>query len=100
MSAASRPSCPHCHAPLSRIALDETLVLGRPYDLACFNDECPYYERGWSWMEQQFGVKVSYRYRIDPNNGYASPLAVWSREALRDGILDDASEHAGAEDHP
>jgi hypothetical protein len=39
-------------------------------------------------MEDTYGVKVSYRYRVDPASGLSSPLAVWSRDALRDRILD------------
>jgi hypothetical protein len=39
-------------------------------------------------MEDVYGVKVSYRYRIDPSSGQSSPLAVWSRDALKDRILE------------
>ena len=39
-------------------------------------------------MEDVYGVKVSYRYRIDPTSGESSPLAVWSKDALKDRILD------------
>jgi hypothetical protein len=49
-------------------------------------------------MEERFGVKSSYRYRIDPATGEASPLAVWSPQALRSRILEadiDVSEVNG-----
>ncbi len=39
-------------------------------------------------MEDSFGGKVSYRYRIDPATGQTSPLAVWSRDAIKDRILE------------
>lgn len=39
-------------------------------------------------MEDVYGVKVSYRYRIDPATGQSSPLAVWSKDALKDRILE------------
>jgi hypothetical protein len=39
-------------------------------------------------MEEVYGVKVSYRYRIDPTTGQSSPLAVWSKDALKDRILE------------
>jgi hypothetical protein len=98
--ASSRTTCPHCRAPLARLKA-ETEVFGHTHDLACFNDDCPYYVRGWSWMEQHFGVRVSYRYRIDADSGYASPIAVWSPEALRSSILpDDAFDDASPKEHP
>ena len=66
-------ACPHCAARLVRIALNDT-VYDHEWDLACFNDECPYYVRGWVWMEQQFGVRSSYRYRFDARYVQPSPL--------------------------
>lgn len=100
MSEAKREICPHCGGPLDRLELPATLF-DHDWDLACFNDECPYYVRGWAWMEQQYGVKSSYRYRIDPGNGFASPIAVWSPTALRSSILpDDAAVNAGQKEHP
>jgi hypothetical protein len=39
-------------------------------------------------MEDVYGVKVSYRYRVDPITGQSSPLAVWSKDALKDRILE------------
>ncbi len=40
-------------------------------------------------MEQKYGVKSSYRYRVDGASGRASPIAVWSPSALRDNIIKD-----------
>jgi hypothetical protein len=99
MPGAIETSCPHCGAPLVRLGLNEA-VFDHAYDLACFNDECPYYVRGWAWMEQQYGVKASYRYRVDANNGHASPVPVWSPAALRSGILpDDPPSGESAKEH-
>jgi hypothetical protein len=75
-------------------------VFDHAFDLACFNDECPYYVRGWAWMEQQFGVKSSYRYRVDPRSGWASPLPVWSPTALRSSLLPDGAPEAAQKEHP
>ncbi len=86
MSQESRKVCPHCGAALEAFALPQT-AFDHEYDLACFNDECSYYVRGWTWMEQQYGVKASYRYRIDAESGLANPVAVWSPTALRDNII-------------
>lgn len=82
------PRCPHCDAPLQPFELPDNTGWQTDFHVACFNDACPYYQRGWEWMEQRFGVKSSYRYRIDPATGKASPLAVWSPQALRSRILE------------
>jgi len=39
-------------------------------------------------MEEHYAVKASYRYRVDPESGHSSPLAVWSTDAIKDRILD------------
>ncbi len=87
--------CPHCHEPLRKFALPDNTGWQEPYHLACFNDACPYFRRGWVWMFEKYGVKSSYRHRVDPRTGAASPLPVWSRDALKDRIIgDDASSVA------
>ena len=91
MPAASTTTCPHCAAPLVPLGLPEALV-AHAHDLACFNDDCPYYVRGFAWMEQQFGVKGSYRYRIDAQSGQATPMIARGPRPRGDG----ASASAGA----
>ena len=100
MSGATGKLCPHCGAPLSRFGLDES-YWDHAWDWACFNDACPYYVRGWRWMEGRYGVRASYRYRIDGRRGAETPLSVWSPTAMRDAILpDDDGDRPGAEVHP
>ena len=82
------PICPHCQAPLVRWANPSLTNWSGEFQLVCFNDECPYYVRGWAWMLQQFNVKASYRHRLDPTNGETGPLPVWSPDALRSNILE------------
>jgi len=82
------PRCPHCDQPLLPFQLPDNTGWHTDFHVACFNDECSYYREGWGWMEQRYGVKTSYRFRIDPATGRAMPLAVWSPQALRDRLLD------------
>jgi hypothetical protein len=84
----TQPCCPHCSGLLRPFELPEEGGWDSAFHLACFNDDCPYYRQGWKWMEEQFGVKCSYRYRLDPVSGEASPIAVWSPEALKSRIMD------------
>lgn len=83
------PVCPHCGAALRRFTLPDAGGWESDYHLACFNDDCEYFRRGWVWMFDRYGVKASYRYRLDPVSGQASPLAVWSKTAIKDRIIED-----------
>ena len=83
-----RIHCPHCGNQLQPFDMPLESGWDSGYHLACFNDECPYYVRGWEHMSAAYERQVSYRYRVDPATGHASPLAVWSPTALRDRILD------------
>ena len=85
---AEQPRCPHCNGALQPFELPSEGGWDSSFHAACFNDDCPYYVRGWQWMEERYGVKSSYRYRVDPATGIASPLAVWSPDAMRDRIID------------
>jgi hypothetical protein len=60
---------------------------GSEFQYICFNDECPYYVRGWKWMQERFCVSGSYRHRLDPATGQQGPIPVWSASALRDRIV-------------
>jgi hypothetical protein len=84
-----KPVCPHCGLPLRAFSLPDNTGWEGEYQLACFNDDCDYFRRGWVWIFDHYGVKASYRYRIDPVSGHASPLAVWSKAALRDRLLEE-----------
>ena len=89
MTQTTDPRCPHCHSTLRRWANPQLGSWGGEHQFVCFNDECPYYVRGWAWMEDHYAVKVSYRYRLDPRTGESGPLPVWSKDAMRDRIVPD-----------
>lgn len=79
--------CPHCQKAMTQWSNPEMACWSGGYQYVCFNDECPYFVRGWDWMKDHFHVKVSYRHRFDPVTGDQGPLPVWSKGALRDYIV-------------
>jgi hypothetical protein len=79
--------CRYCDEPLLRWANPQSSTWSGEFQYVCFNDDCPYYLRGWAWMLNQFNVTASYRYRLDPTTLESGPLPVWSRDALKAGIL-------------
>ena len=87
--------CPHCQAPLVRWENPPLACWSGPFQFVCFNDDCPYYVRGWTWMREQYNVHASYRHRLDPATGETGPLPVWSADALRSGILGDEAPQYG-----
>ncbi len=87
MPEASDIRCPHCHEAMVQWQNPQLSSWSSDYQYVCFNDDCPYFVRGWSWMQSQFNVTASYRYRFDPSTGENGPLPVWSPAALRSSII-------------
>ena len=81
--------CPHCGVKMLKWQPPIEANWGTHAHYVCFNDECPYYIKGWDWMQKQYDHKVSYRHRYDPVADYAGPLPVWSADAMRDRIVED-----------
>jgi hypothetical protein len=88
MTSPDAARCPHCGGGLSAFTIPDGTAYDEPYHLACFNDDCSYFKEGWEWMFEQYEVKTSYRYRLNPRTRTASPLPVWSPSAIRDFIID------------
>ena len=89
MSEQDKTICPHCGQKMKKWAVNDISTWGTPFLYVCFNDECPYYVRGWDWMMKSQQVKASYRHRLHPESGDTGPLAVWSPDALKSGIIED-----------
>lgn len=85
-------TCPHCTSQLKKWRVPDGATWSEEFFYVCFNDDCPYYQRGWEWMKTQFGQTGSYRYKVNPSTGKGSPLPVWSAEATRECIVEDDSE--------
>jgi len=83
----ARPRCPHCDHELERWATPPESTWGEGWQWVCFNDDCSYFVKGWTWMAAQYNVRSSYRFRLDPVSGETGPLPVWSTTALKSGIL-------------
>ena len=89
MSSDTSHACPHCDEKLLPWRSPDMTTWGGNVQLVCFNDECPYFAKGWEWMKSQFNVNASYRYRLDPVTGDNGPIAVWNRDALKDQITEE-----------
>jgi hypothetical protein len=89
MSGKEEQTCPHCNEPMARWESPDMTTWGGEWQWVCFNDECPYFVRGWKWMIDNFNVKASYRHRFDPVSGQKGPLPVWSNTAMLNRILPD-----------
>lgn len=84
-----KPKCPHCNADLLKLRNPIGSTWGEGFQWVCFNDECSYYVRGWTWMQEKFNKKASYRHRFNPQNGETGPLPTWSPDAHKDRIITD-----------
>lgn len=93
------PVCPYCKEKMNKWAVPTASTWDAEFHYVCFNDECPYFVRGWSWMREKYQARASYRHCIDPATGSSRPLPVWSLTALKDGIIynNDANSHEGTD---
>jgi hypothetical protein len=79
--------CPHCGERMKRWRTPLDSTWGGEVHYVCFNDECPYFVRGWKWMLDKYNISSSYRHRHNPGTGESGPLPVWSKEALKEDVI-------------
>jgi hypothetical protein len=89
MAREEHPACPHCGELMKKWKTPPMSTWTTEYQWVCFNDECPYFVRGWDWMMESQNVKASYRCAIDPETGKAGPLPTWSYTAHKDQIIEE-----------
>ena len=88
-------TCPHCDSRLKKWLVPQDSSWSEEFFLVCFNNDCPYYKRGWKWMKEQYSQTASYRYTFNPATGTSSQIPVWSDEATREMIVEDDDDEEG-----
>ncbi len=71
--------CPHCGLRMKKFQTPGESSWGESFWWVCFNDECPYFVRGWDHMYATMNVKCSYRHKYDPETNSCGPMPVYSK---------------------
>jgi len=83
--------CPYCTEKMRKWAVPDnpfTQTWDNDFMYICFNDECPYFVRGWDHMHTGGNRGISYRLMYNPIKDICKPVPVPSHLALREGIVD------------
>ena len=81
-------TCPHCNSPLRKWRVPDEASWAEEFFLACFNNDCSYYQQGWVWMKEQYNQHASYRYAFNTNTGTSLMIPVWDDNATREMLED------------
>jgi SAM-dependent methyltransferase len=83
--------CPYCNEKMKKWAVPENpfeATWENEYLYICFNDNCPYYVRGWDHVYRTTSRIASYRLMYNQEKDICSPIPVPSPKALRESIMD------------
>ena len=83
--------CPHCDKKMNKWAVPENpfeATWENEFLYICFNDNCPYYVRGWDHVYKTTYRISSYRFMYNQDKDICSPIPVPSSKALRESIID------------
>lgn len=89
MTEQETPKCEHCDAEMKKWLVPPDSTWATEFLWVCFNDECPYFQRGWDHMMKTQEARASYRHSMNPETGSTGPLPCWSYSALRDRIIEE-----------
>lgn len=84
--------CPHCDEKLKKWEVPDNpfcQTWDNDFMYICFNDECPYFVRGWDRMYRETNQGMSYRLMYNPEKDRCMPIPVPTHLALKDGIMED-----------
>lgn len=89
-----KPHCPHCDQEMSLwevppVNFSDGLGWGAPYLFMCFNDDCPFYKRGWESMRENYAHNCSYRCMNYPGTEQFEAIPVFSPAGGTGQIIDD-----------
>lgn len=83
--------CPHCSTPLRKwqVPANPFVEWDAEFMYICFDDQCPYFMRGWNAMYRDGGRGLSHRFMYDAIHDRCLSIPVLTINALKDGIVDE-----------
>ncbi|MDY6971967.1 MAG: methyltransferase domain-containing protein, partial [Thermodesulfobacteriota bacterium] len=82
--------CPYCQDSLKKWAVPDNPFVqtwNNDFMYICFNDECPYFVRGWDRMYNETKQGMSYRLMYNPENDCCGPIPVLTPNSLKESIV-------------